>query len=442
MESEGHGETKMVAAKRLIADFVIGTDVIDALPDAVIVINSAQTIVRANRATSLMFDWPVKDLIGQNLNVLIPKRFHSSHADAVRRFEASDLRAVGMSSRSEICGIKRDGSEVFVEGTLLKTGVPATDGEEAVYLAVILRDVSVRKLAEHQLRLALNETTASSRMKSHFLATMSHELRTPLNAIIGFSELIESETFGPVGDPHYKEYIQDIKESGKHLLEVVSSVLTAARLEADRMEPHPRWVSLDGLVEVAGRQVWPALETRGQTLSFDIDETIEVDVDPLLVKQVFINLLSNACKFSPNGSQIEVVLENLGGRFAVTVVDHGEGIDPKALVRLGRPFAQAHDRQGPAGGIGLGLYIARSYLALHGAALSISSVMGRGTRVRTCWPNSVRRGGGADGEGDDDPLLACEACLRADPSQFCSRSTLDEVTGQVRRVDLGLDAHS
>lgn len=431
-----------------VTEFVIGKDVIDALPDAVVVVDSRQIIVQANRVTARMFGWSPEELIGRDLSVLIPERFRAGHVAAVRRFQTGDLRALEMTSRSEICGLRRDGGEVFIEGTLLKTEIPAAGGGQEVHMAVILRDVSVRKQAERQLRLALAETIASSRAKSNFLATMSHELRTPLNAIIGFSELIENETFGPVGDPHYEEYIRDIKESGEHLLEIVSSVLRAARLEADRMEPQPRWVALKPLLEAAGRQILPALEMRGQSLAVDIDETVEIHADPLLVRQIFINLLSNACKFSPEGDRIAVFQEELGERFAITVLDHGEGIAPDTVATLGHPFVQAPERDGTAGGMGLGLYIARSYLALHGAALSISSVPGSGTRVRTCWPDSRRRtanpaagakladlparGSAGKGACDETALGTCLPCLLADPGQHCSRSALDPATGRVR----------
>lgn len=411
------------------ADFVIGTDVFDALPDGVIVINRDQTIVRANRAITEMFGWSFEDLIGSDLDMLIPERFHASHADHIERFLASEQRALEMTGRAELCGLRRDGTELFVEGTILKQQVG-----EVVYLAVILRDVSIRKLAERQLQLALSESTASSRVKSNFLATMSHELRTPLNAIIGFSELIEREMFGPLGDPRYREYIRDIQSSGRHLLDVVTSVLKAAKLEADQIELQPEWISLRKLVTGASRQVWPIIEERGQVIDVEIDGAVEVCVDPLLSRQILINLLANAAKFSPDDSTIRVRFRDLGSRFAIDVIDRGCGIPKGALAKLGRPFVQAKTGQEISGGMGLGLYIARSYLDLHAAALSISSEVGEGSTMRTCWPASRLRLAGCPREDSADALASCRDCLQSDPTQRCTRAVLGGKSGAVRRT--------
>lgn len=388
--SEGAESSADGFARRRAPDFVIGSDVFDALPEAVVVIDTDRRIVEANAATATLFGWPSGTLIGQDLNVLIPAGLQSEHDDFIRQFVESDRRALDISARGELQGVARDGSDVFVEGTIVKN---RRGGR--THLAVILRDVSTRRQAERQLRYALNESLASSRMKSNFLATMSHELRTPLNAIIGFSELLESQPFGALGDPRYLDYVADIRDSGNHLLEVVSSILKAAKLEAERIEVQPRWLHVQAIVNGAVRHVFPILEERRQVVEIDVDDNTELFVDPLLTRQILINLLDNASKFSPAESTIRLVSRRTEEGLAIDVIDRGRGIPEDAMRNLGQPFVQV--QAGLArndSGIGLGLYIVRSYLDLHGGALSISSVEGEGTTMRTCWPaDRVRRGG-------------------------------------------------
>lgn len=398
----------------------IDRTVFDSLPVAVIVVNECQEVIKANRTAETMFGWPTGALLGKDLNQLLPERFRDAHFKHVRRFFESDRQSLDMSERAELVGQRRDGSELHVEGTILKTRE-----EGVLHMAVVLRDVSERKRLDYSLRVALNEATASNRMKSHFLATMSHELRTPLNAIIGFSQLLERQLFGPLGDTRYEEYVADIKASGEHLLSVVNSILSAARLDSERVEVSKEWFSVRTAIQELARRMFPILDERRQTMAVEIDDTMEIHADPLLISQIFLNLLSNASKFSPAGATIYIDAQWRHGRFMIDIIDFGRGIPEDSLRVLGQPFRQAHDGfNRDNSGIGLGLYIAKSYLRLHGAALSILSVEGAGTTIRTCWPASSIRG------HTKHPTLAreldemCRECLHCSPQQHCSQAEL------------------
>lgn len=398
----------------------IDAAVFDSLPVAVIVVNDRQEIVKVNKTTETMFGWPTGTLQGKDVNRLLPKRLRAVHARHVKRFFESDRQSLNMSDRGELIGLRPDGSEFYVEGTILKT-----HDAGALQMAVVLRDVSERKRMDHSLQMALSEATASNRMKSHFLATMSHELRTPLNAIIGFSELLERQPFGSLGDRRYEGYVADIKAGGEHLLAVVNTILSAARLDAERVTVRKEWFSAKEIAEDTARRIFPILEQRRQTATVEIEDTIELHADPLLTRQILLNLLSNASKFSPSGATVEIKARWCHGRFMIEVIDFGRGIPEDSLHVLGQPFRQAHDGfNRDNSGIGLGLYIAKSYLRLHGAALSISSVEGAGTTMRTCWPTSSVRGHGRPRQSGKRQDEKCRECLRRSPRQHCSRAEL------------------
>ncbi len=248
-------------------------------------------------------------------------------------------------------------------------------------------------LLARKYEVAMTRAEAANQAKSEFLANMSHELRTPLNAINGFSEIMAGEMFGPLGDPKYKGYAADILKSGQHLLSLINDILDMAKIEAGKLTLHYEAVSLKDVVEDATRLMRGKIEEAGLKLLVDAPEMPEIDADYRGLKQVVLNLISNAVKFTPEGGDIVVALSREDDdRVRVAVTDTGIGIAEKDMDRLARPFEQVEGQHSKTTqGTGLGLALTKSLIELHGGTLSIASEPGRGTTVSFVLP--VRRPG-------------------------------------------------
>ncbi|MEM8919921.1 MAG: HAMP domain-containing sensor histidine kinase, partial [Pseudomonadota bacterium] len=228
----------------------------------------------------------------------------------------------------------------------------------------------------------------ASRSKSVFLANMSHELRTPLNAINGFSEMLVKELYGPLGDDRYKGYAEDILQSGQHLLDMINDILDMAKIEAGKMSISPRQIDPIEAVDAAVRMI------RRRALDKQIELTLhangdlpEIEGDHRAIKQMVLNLVSNAIKFTDPGGKIDVTAETEDRFIAVRVKDSGIGIPAEDLPRLAQPFEQASaDETRNSQGTGLGLALTKSFAEMHGGHLTIESVVGEGTTVAFFLP--------------------------------------------------------
>ena len=227
--------------------------------------------------------------------------------------------------------------------------------------------------------------------KSEFLANMSHELRTPLNAINGFSEIMVGEMFGPLGDGRYKEYARDILHSGQHLLALINDILDMSKIEAGKMTLRFEPLQFQEVVEDAVRLMRNRADAAGLNLRVDLPALPDIDADYRALKQVLLNLLSNALKFTPRGGSITVtglIETNMTkDRLKVSVTDTGIGIESDDLARLARPFEQIETQHSKSSqGTGLGLALSKSLVEMHGGALNMSSEPGVGTTVSFAIP--------------------------------------------------------
>jgi len=257
-------------------------------------------------------------------------------------------------------------------------------GSGALLIVMLVRGLRhSRDLMEREHAARLRAELAD-RTKSQFLANTSHELRTPLNAIIGFSELMRQQSFGPLGSARYLEYVQDIEDSGRRLLEVINAVLELSRIEAGTLIPKDNEIRMIELVEAACRILRPQATAKSVELTLAIDnEGPQVRGDPRLLGQAVTHVIGNAVKFTQPGGRVEVGWRfGADGAIGVRVRDTGIGMSAEELAVALKPFGQADrnlDRRYE--GIGLGLPLAKSIVERHGGRLEIESAPRRGTQV-------------------------------------------------------------
>jgi len=238
----------------------------------------------------------------------------------------------------------------------------------------------------HEIEDKSHQLEAASRHKSEFLANMSHELRTPLNAIIGFSEILAEKMFGDINEKQ-TEYLQDILESGRHLLSLINDILDLSKIEAGRMELELAEFDLPTAIENSLILVRERASRRGIRLGSTVDERLGMfSGDERKVKQVLLNLLSNALKFTPEGGQIDVGARLDGDMAEVSVADTGIGIAPEDQAAVFEEFRQVGTADKKAEGTGLGLALSRKFIELHGGKIWVTSRLGEGSTFTFTLP--------------------------------------------------------
>jgi two-component system cell cycle sensor histidine kinase PleC len=249
-------------------------------------------------------------------------------------------------------------------------------------------EAQAQQLADLAERYLEQKAAAESanRAKSEFLANMSHELRTPLNAIIGFSEIMENQLFGDLGE-RYLDYVRDIRSSGGNLLGVINDILDMSRLESGKRRLDTENVSLDLVVAEVVHEARGEIDRKQLSLSIEGAKDLHLVADPHALYQILGNLVDNAVKFTPVGGRIAIRTRQVPGALNVYVEDTGIGIPKEKIERIGRPFEQVEgDLTRSHGGSGLGLAIARSLTELHGGSLRLRSTSGAGTIVMVHLP--------------------------------------------------------
>jgi two-component system, cell cycle sensor histidine kinase DivJ len=250
----------------------------------------------------------------------------------------------------------------------------------------VVRDATRERAHEAFLAQGKADAESVAQARSRFLANMSHELRTPLNAIIGFSDIMRSALFGPLSE-RYAEYAGLIHESGGHLLDLINDVLDMSKIEADRYELSLEPFDAREAVSSALRLTRVQADTAKISLRGALPpQPLDVTADRRAIKQIVLNLVSNALKFTPTGGQVNVLAREKGGELEIIVADTGVGISAEDLERLGRPYEQAGGADQRAQGTGLGLSLVRAFAELHGGTMVIKSVLGEGTAVSVRLP--------------------------------------------------------
>lgn len=249
-----------------------------------------------------------------------------------------------------------------------------------------------RKIIEEKnqvMKGLLDEAEAANRAKSEFLAVMSHELRTPLNAILGFSELFKQQMMGPLGSPKYVEYANDIHNSGVHLLAIINDILDLAKAESGKLELAESEIDLNEMIDATVRMCNPKATDSKVTLAFKpAHRELLIRADERLLRQVVLNLLTNAIKFTYPGGHVEITAgASHSSGLTLLVKDSGIGIPKADLDRVLRPFEQVESALARQhGGTGLGLPYSKKIIEIHGGTLTLSSQVDIGTTVRVDLP--------------------------------------------------------
>jgi PAS domain S-box-containing protein len=363
--------------------------VIDALPAMISAKDTESRYVLMNAHQAKLYGTSPELAIGRTSGDLVGEQ-HGRRTAAIDREVVVTGEATGFYEEryADADGVMRD---------WLSAKLPVKDPRGRVRLVIsVATEITDRKRAEDkalQAQAALLEAKEgaerANRAKSAFLANMSHELRTPLNAVIGFSEVMMREVFGPIGLPRYKDYARDIHRSGTHLLDLINDILDMAKIEVGKRELHLEAIDIKTeIVETMRLIQWRVGEgSVGLVTELD-DAPPTIRVDRRAVRQILLNLVGNAVKFTPAGGTVTVSCRRSPGALALVVADTGCGIAPEHLSRLGTPFFQAHTIVAVAGkeGTGLGLALTKSLVEMHGGRLQIESTLGAGTSVTALFP--------------------------------------------------------
>lgn len=285
------------------------------------------------------------------------------------------------------CQVRRsDGGIIWVQESLRAV---KDDEEQLIFFEGSMEDISKRKETEIALREAKVESDLASRAKSEFLANMSHELRTPLNAIIGFSDIIRNQAFGEVGRSEYLEYARDINESGKRLLQVINDILDVSRIEAGDRQLNEGVVDLNKIVNAGLEMLASKIEAHKTVISNYVTvETPKLIGEAQAVKQMIMNLVSNAVKYTPEGGRVSIHADvDEDGQMHVSITDTGIGLTDEEVEKALSPFGQINTSLSKSeSGTGLGLTLVQSLMDLHGGTFELFSQKGVGTTATLIFP--------------------------------------------------------
>ena len=368
-------------------------DLIENAPDAILQVDSAGTIIVANRTAETMFRYSREELMGKGVEMLVPKANRAGHSEHRRAFASAGMtRPMGLGL--DLLARRKDGTQFPVEISLSPVRT-----ESGVNVTAVIRDVTERKLTEQRVRslqesymteleARQKEAERLNQLKSEFMASISHELRTPLHTIIGFAELLEEETEASLNEKQ-RRFLHHIHADSEHLLSLINDVLDLSRIEAGGLHLRAESLSLQEIVAEAVNAIRPYADSK--EVSIREGEYLDVCVwaDPTRLRQILYNLLSNGAKFTKMGGEVTVDAAIEGSDVKITVSDTGLGIAPEECIRIFDKFYQVgFTPVGVREGTGLGLAICKQLVEMQGGKIWVESEPQKGSRFQFTLPHN------------------------------------------------------
>jgi PAS domain S-box-containing protein len=354
------------------------------MPDAVVMVDSTGRIVLANSHAEQLFGYAAGELRACEIESLLPQRYRTAHAGhRANFFTVPSVRPMG--AGLQLYGLRKDGTEFPVEISLSPISAQA-----GTFVISAIRDITERKLSEQALKDKNIELRLANQTKDQFVANMSHQLRTPLNAVLGFTGTLLMKLPGPLTAEQEKQ-LSMIQSSARHLLSLVDDLLDLGKVEAGKLELKPEPTLCGELVDAVADSLRPLAQGRGLTLEVHGDRQLSLRVDRRTLRQIVLNLLDNAIKFTQRGGvRIRVARAVHDGSDAVeiSVTDTGIGIHPEDQQSLFSAFAQldASARRRPEG-TGLGLHLSQKLARALGGRILVQSKLGQGSTFTLVLPH-------------------------------------------------------
>ncbi|NKJ98616.1 PAS domain S-box protein, partial [Rhizobium leguminosarum bv. viciae] len=381
--SEGRPERMVEKVAKLQVEVEELRSILETATDGVVVIGTEGDIRSMNRSASALFNYDEQETRGKPFVMLFAHESQKAVIDYLNGLSGHGVASV-LNDGREVIG--REAAGGFVPLFMTMGQLTSSNG----YCAVI-RDITQWKRTEDELRNAKGAAETANAHKTDFLARVSHEIRTPLNAIIGFSDMMAGERFGPIGHPRYIEYANDIGRSGRHVLDIVNDLLDISKIEAGEMDLDFDAVGLNEAVSEAVALIQPQANGQRVIIRTALSQSVpDVVADLRSIKQIALNILSNAIRFTPSGGQIVVSTSyEANGSVVLRVRDTGIGMTRSELDQAMKPFRQVSSTQSRhrGDGTGLGLPLTKAMVDANRATFSINSTPNEGTLVEITFPS-------------------------------------------------------